>query len=193
MTVESLVYRATQYVSWLYQEREWARWELLTVALTVLVLLLLIVRLRRKAKAASAGVGATEETTGRPETVGVRLAAGKGDQQRFEDFKSHRIASISSKNDGQQKQWKETTKKWKSFQKLIEQLQHEITKYKQAEESFEQQFAKLKAANERLGHEIAESKQGVEHSEPSRSRTAGGFGKQQGRTLDASEVLAENS
>jgi peptidoglycan hydrolase CwlO-like protein len=191
MTVESLIYRATQYVSWLYQEREWARWELLTVALTVLVLLLLIVRLRRKAKAASAG--AAEETTGRPETVGVRLAAGKGDQQRFEDFKSHRIASISSRNDGQQKQWKETTKKWKSFQKLIEQLQHEISKYKQAEESFEQQFAKLKAANERLRQEITENKQGIEHSERSRPRTAGSFGKQQGRMLDASEVLAENS
>lgn len=191
MTVESLVYRATQYISWLYQEREWARWELLTVALTVLVLLLLIGRLRRKAKAASAG--AVEETTARPETVGVRLAAGKGDQQRFEDFKSHRIASISSKNDGQQKQWKETTKRWKSFQKLIEELQHEISKYKQAEESFEQQFAKLKAANERLRQEITESKQSIEHSEPSRPRTAGSFGKQQGRMLDASEVLAENS
>jgi molecular chaperone GrpE (heat shock protein) len=49
-----------------------------------------------------------------------------------------------SANDGNQQRWKEITKKWKTFQKLIEQVQQETALYKQAEKRLEQQFDKLK-------------------------------------------------
>jgi len=190
MTVESLMNRFIQYVSWLYFDREWARWELQTIAITALVLLLLILVHRRKAKA---GKIAAKQIEKRSSIIGVNLDAGKGIHQVSEDdLNNRRIVSISNK-DGNQKRWKETTKKWKNFQKLIEQLQQEIAKYKQAEECLEQQFAKLKAANEQLRHEITGSDQVIEETELSRPRTIGSFGKQQSRILNPSEVLAEDS
>ncbi len=56
-------------------------------------------------------------------------------------------------------------KKWKNFQKLIEQLRQEIT------------------GSNRI----------IEETELSFPRTIGSFGKQQGRILDAFRVLAEDS
>ena len=190
MTVESLMNRFIQYISWLYFDREWAGWELQTMAITALVLLLLILVHRRKAKA---GRTVAKQIVERASTIGIKLDAGTGDHQGSEgDTNSRRIVSIS-KNDGSQKRWKETTKKWKNFQKLIEQLQQEIAKYKQAEECLEQQFAKLKAANEQLRQEITGSDQVIEETELSLPRTIGSFGKQESRILNPSGVLAEDS
>ena len=190
MTVESLMNTFTEYVSWLYSGREWARWELQTMAITALVLLFFILVHRRKAKAKRITVKQIEK---RSSTIGINLDAGKGVHQGSEDdLNSRRIVSISKK-DGNQKRWKETTKKWKNYQKLIEQLQQEIAKYKQAEVCLEQQFAKLKAANEQLRQEITGSGQIIEEPELSRPRTIGSLGKQQSRMLNASEVLAEDS
>ena len=189
MTVESLMNTFTQYVSWLYSGREWAGWELQTMAITALVLLLFILLHRRKAKAGRAVAKRIEK---RASTIGINLDTGKGAHQGSEgDTNSRRIVSISNK-DGNHKRWKETTKKWKGYQKLIEQLQHEIAKYKQAEECLEQQFVKLKAANEQLRHEITGSDQVIEETELSHPRTIGSFAKKQNRILDASGVLAED-
>ena len=190
MTVESLMNRFTQYISWLYFGREWARWELQTMAITALVLLLFILLHRRKAKA---GRIVAKQIKKRSSTIGVNLDAGKGAHQGSEDdLDSRHIVSIS-KNNGNQKRWKETTKKWKNLQKLIEQLQQETAKYKQAEERLEQQFAKLKAANELLRQEITGSGQVIEETELSPPRTIGSFARKQSRMLDASGVLAEDS
>jgi len=190
MTVESLMNTFTQYVSWLYSGREWARWELLTVAITALVLLLLILVQRRKAKA---GKIVAQQVKKNSSTIGINLDTGKEAHQGSEDdLNSRRIVSISNK-DGNQKRWKETTKKWKNYQKLIEQLQQEIAKYKQTEECLEQQFAKLKAANEQLRHEITGSDQVVEETELSHPRTIGSFAKKQSRILNPPGVLAEDS
>ena len=182
MTVESLMNTFTEYVSWLYSQREWAGWELQAIAITALVLLLFILVHRRKAK-----VGRTTEKqiVKKPSTIGINLdAEGESD--------SKNIVSIS-KNNGNQKRWKETTKKWKNLQKLIEQLQEETAKYKQAEECLEKQFAKLKAANEQLRQEIAGSEQIIQEPELSRPRTIGSFGKQQSRILNPSGALTEDS
>lgn len=190
MTVESLMNTFTQYISWLYSGREWARWELQTVAITAMVLLLLILVQRRKAKPKKIGAMQIKKTSS---TIGIKLDAGKGAHQGSDgDTNSRSIISIS-KNDGNQKRWKETTKKWKHYQKLIEQLQQEIAKYKQAEEYLEQQFAKLKAANEQLRLEITGSDQVIEEPEKGRPRTIGSFGKQKSRILNPSGVLAEDS
>ena len=190
MTVESLMNRFTQYISWLYFEREWAGWELQTMAIAALVLLLFLLLHKRKAKA---GRVVAKQIEKRSSTIGVNLDADKGAHQGSEDDTNSRSIVSISKNNGNQKRWKETTKKWKNLQKLIEQLQQETAKYKQAEERLEQQFAKLKAANELLRQEITGSGQVIEESELSRPRTIGSFAKKQSRMLDASGVLAEDS
>jgi predicted nucleic acid-binding Zn-ribbon protein len=189
MTVEGLISRLTQYVSYLYYGREWAGWELLTVPMIALVLLLLIVRRQRKAKTRRIVAKKTEEHS---PAIGTNLGLGKGTHKEIADSKSHRSASVS-KNNGKQKRWKETTKKWKNFKRLIEELQHEITKYKQAEECFKEQLAKLKAANERLQQELTESKKAAQHPEMGSPRIVGSFGKQKIRMLDDRQVLAEDS
>ena len=188
MTVESLTNTFTEYVTWLYTQRQWARWELLTIALTVMVLLLFILVLRRRAK--------TKKTTKKraakkSSTIGVNLDV-KGDSLR------HGTISVS-KNKGNQNRWKQTTKKWKNLQKLIEQLHEETTKYKEAEELLIQQFARLKEANELLGKEIAGSEQisdqlmGEPEAELSRPRNIGSPGKAQSRIINRPGVRAKES
>ena len=190
MTVESLMNTFTEYVSWLYSQREWAGWELQAIAITTLVLLLFILIHRRRAKARKIGA---KQIAKKPSAIGIKLDAYKQAHQESEgDSDSSTIVSVS-KNNGNQKRWKETTKKWKNLQKLIEQLQEETAKYKQAEECLEKQFAKLKAANEQLRQEIAGSDQIIKEPELSRPRTIGSFGKQQSRILNPSGTLAEDS
>ena len=190
MTVESLMNTFTQYVRWLYSQREWARWELLTVAITAMVLLLMILIQRRKARSKKTK---TKQIQKRSSTIGINLDSGKGiSRGAIGDTNIQPIVAISKSN-GNQKRWKETTKKWKNYQKLIEQLQQETVRYKQAEESLEKQFAKLKAANEQLRQAITGSNLLIEEPDLSHPRTIAGFGKQQGRILNTSEVLTENS
>jgi peptidoglycan hydrolase CwlO-like protein len=190
MTVESLMNTFTKYVSWLYSQREWARWELLTIALTVTVLLLFILVNRRRAKARRIPAKQIEK---KPSTIGINLDAGKGAHKGFESVSDGSTIVSVSKNNGNQKRWKETTKKWKNLQKLIEQLQEETAKYKQAEENLETQFARLKAANEQLRREIAGSDLIIQEPELSQPRTIGSFAKKQNRILDPSGALAEDS
>ena len=118
MTVESLMNTFTKYVSWLYFQREWAGWELQTIAITALVLLLLVLVHRRRSKARRIGA---KQIAKKPSTIGTKLEAGKGSESNSDN---QNIVSVS-KNNGNQKRWKETTKKWKNLQKLIEQLQEE--------------------------------------------------------------------
>ena len=182
MTVESLMNTFTKYVSWLYSQREWARWELLTIALAAMVLLLFILVHRRRAKARRS---TAKQIVRKPSTIGINLNA-EGDS------KSSTIVSVS-KNNGNQKRWKETTKRWKNLQKLIEQLQEETAKYKQAEECLEKQFVRLKAANEQLRQEIAGSDLIIQEPDLSQPRTISSFGKQQSRIINSSGVLAKDS
>jgi putative salt-induced outer membrane protein YdiY len=190
MTVESLMNTFTEYATWLYSQREWARWELQTIAITTMVLLLFVLVHRRRAKASKT---VAKQVVKKPSIIGIKLDAGKTAHKGTEgDTDSSRIVSVS-KNNGNQMRWKETTKKWKNLQKLIEQLQEETAKYKQAEECLEQQFARLKAANEQLGQEIAGNGLVIEESELNRLRTVDGIDKKQSRILNRPGVLAENS
>jgi hypothetical protein len=190
MTVESLMSKFAQYVSWMYSERQWAGWELQTIAVAVMILLLLVLIQRRRARNRKTSTAMIEK---RPSTIGVNLENGKGISHGFtSDLKNCRIASIS-KNNGSPKRWKQTTRKWKNFQRLVEQLQQETARYKQAEQLLEQQFARLKAANEQLRRAIAASNLTIQEPELSRLRTIDSFVSQQRRILDTSEAHAENS
>jgi hypothetical protein len=190
MTVESLMNTFTKYVSWLYSQREWARWELQTIAITALVLLLLILVHRRRAKTRRI---TSKQIVKKPSIIGINLDTGKQAHQQVESDSDIRSIVSVSKGNGKQKRWKETTKKWKNLQKLIEQLQEETAKYKQAEECLEKQFARLKAANEQLRQEIAGSDLIIQEPELSLPRTISSFGKEQSRILNPSGVLAKDS
>jgi len=190
MTVESLMNTFTKYVSWLYSQREWARWELQTIAITALVLLLLILVHRRRAKTRRI---TAKQIVKKPSIIGINLDTGKQAHQQVESDSDIRSIVSVSKGNGKQKRWKETTKKWKNLQKLIEQLQEETAKYKQAEECLEKQFARLKAANEQLRQEIAGSDLIIQEPELSLPRTISSFGKDQSRILNPSGVLAKDS
>ncbi|HUV64815.1 MAG TPA: hypothetical protein VMW24_13025 [Sedimentisphaerales bacterium] len=175
MTLESLTNRSVEYVSWLYYGREWAAWELEVIALTALVLLFLIIRQRRKAPARAAELG---QFVQHGWTIGARLAAGNADQHQTRELEVHRMASFS-KRDGKKKRWRQTAKELRGFGTLVEQLQIEVSRYKVAEESFRQQVAKLKAANERLEQEL--DARGIRHSELGNGVPLARFGSPQDR------------
>lgn len=180
MTLESVTSRAVEYVSWLYRGRPWAGWELATLAVTVLILLLLAIRLRRrKAELQKTKPGHTEEPS---RTIGIRLAAKTADDQQVENHDGRSLTD-PEKGDGEKKRWNQTTKKWRNFGALVEQLRHEVAEYKRAEENFKQQLAKLKAANERLQQELVEK--GISRPDLSSAGPLARFSRQQNRMLDA--------
>lgn len=194
MTVESLTNTITQYATWLYFQRQWARWELLTIGLTAMVLLLFVLVTRRRAKARRARA---KQFAQKPLTIGTNLDAGmKTNQQIKSGSGINSLISIPNGN-GNRKGWKQTTKKWKNLQKLTEQLQEETAKYRQAQELLEQQFARLKAANEQLRQEIVGSGQIIQEPEPepetNRPRIINDFGRQPGRIVNPAGVQAKDS
>ena len=162
MTVESLMNTFTQYASWLYTQREWARWELLTVALTAMVLLLFILVNRRRAKARRI---AKKQVAKKPLTIGANFDAGNKAPRQIKSGSNISNFFSVPKGNGNKKGWKQTTKKWKALQALTEQLQEETAKYLQAQELLEEQFARLKEANEQLRQQIVGSEQIIQETE----------------------------
>jgi len=196
MTVESLMNTFTQYVSWLFSERQWARWELLTIGLTAMFLLLFVLVSRRRAKA---GRARAKQVLAKASTIGTNLDAGmKTNQQIKSGSGISSLISIPNGN-GSRKGWKQTTKKWKDLQKLVEQLHEETAKYKQAEELLAQQFARLKEAHEQLGRKITGGEQVIQvsesepESEINRPRIINDFSRQPGRTINSAGVHAKDS
>ena len=111
MTIYTFVSKLTQYFSWLYYERQWAGWELLTIAIITLVLLLLIVRRQRRATAER--MRASEAQTHSP-IIGVKLADRKG----IKDLSKDRLAIVPER-EVKQKSLKKTTKNLEKFDKQI--------------------------------------------------------------------------
>ncbi len=175
MTLESLTSKLVENVSWLYYQRQWAAWELGLIALTAVVLLLLVMRRRRKTPAKAAEPG---QFADQAQSIGARLAAGNADRPQTTELEVSRLASFS-KRDGKKKRWGQTAKELRGFGTLVEQLQIEVSRYKVAEESFKQQLANLKAANERLQRELASK--GIQHSELTNAVPLARFGRPQDR------------
>jgi hypothetical protein len=190
MTVESLMNTFTKYAWWLYSEREWAGWELQTIAITIMVLLLFFLIQWRKAKSRKANTNQSKE---RPSTVGISFDPFEGISQGFKGNVKNQLKLSIPKNNGKHKRWKETTKKLKNYQKLIEQLQQETVRYKQAEEHLEQQFARLKSANEQLRQAIGTNSELMQQPDLSHPRTIEKGSRQQGRFPNTSEVNTKDS
>lgn len=150
----SLVGRFRQFLSWLYYEHQWERWEILTIGIVVLIVLLLI--LRRQRKRAIRRVYTSQLPEQSP-VIGVNLGGRKQSHHRIKDLKKMRLASVPEGREKHKKS-KQATESEKLHEQ-IKQLQYEIIKRKQAEVRLEQQMADLTADNEKLRFEVAESSQ----------------------------------
>jgi len=160
MTLVSLTSRMVQFLSYLYFERMWATWELLALAAAAL-LLLVAVRRRRKVRPVRI---AQKPVEARPQIIGVRLSGRKEVYSHIEDSNGGRLAPVPVPSQSKKTvRWREATKKCRSFRELVEQLQYEVVKYKQAEDCFRQQVVKLTAVNRQLEERLAE--RAPQHSE----------------------------
>jgi chromosome segregation ATPase len=155
MIVSTLVDRLNQFISWLLYGRQWAAWELLTIAVIALVVLLWIISRQRSRKVQRIF---EEQFRGSSPVIGANLGARKRSRHVIEDLKKARLVSIHKHQEQQHEKTKEPSEK---LHEEIKQLQHEIFKHKQTESRFEQQVAELTAANEELKRELAESKQAL--------------------------------
>lgn len=154
MIVSSFVDRLNQFVSRL-SERQWAEWEILTIAITALFVLLWIMRRRRQRAVRSVYENQFLESS---PVIGMNLGAHKRSRHVIKDLKKGRLAAVQKRHPKQQKSTKQTEPSEKLHEQ-IKQLQLEIIKRKQTEVRFEQQVAHLTAANEQFQRELAEYKQ----------------------------------
>jgi hypothetical protein len=146
MTVYSLLGDLIKFVSWLCFEHQWAKWELLTIAVIPLFLLLLILKLRRKRTVT--GIH-TNKLQARSPIVGVKIVGHKQHRQGIKGLEKGRVTNAREKQ----------SRQTKKIKKQIKQLKHEITEHRQNEVCFKQQVAELKSAHEYLQHELNEGRQ----------------------------------
>ncbi len=168
MTLASLMSRVVEFLSYLYFERLWETWELLALVAGG-VLLLVTMRQKRIVRPIHVTTKPVEE---RPQVIGVRLSdrSEHGEhRERSEHRERKKLYSHVEDNNGGRpafvpKQsvggiklsWRQATQKCRSFRELVEQLQHEVIQYKQAEDSFKQQVVNLTTVNKQLEDRLAQ-------------------------------------
>jgi len=154
MIARSFVDRLNQSMLFLYQ-RQWAEWEILTIAMTALFVLVWITR--RQRKRAVRNIYENQFLEGSP-VMGVNSGVHRQSHHVIDDMKKGRLSAVQKRRPMQQKSTKQTEPSDKLHEQ-IKQLQYEIIKRKQTEVRFEERLAHLRAANEQLQHELAENKQ----------------------------------
>jgi len=151
----SLVSRLRQFLSWLYYEHEWQRWEILAIGVVVLSALLLIVRRQRNRAIRRVYANQLPE---RSPVIGINLGDRKRSRHGIKDLKKSRLTFVPERREKHNKS-KKTTEPSEKLHEQIKQFQYEIIKRKQTETRLEQRVANLTADNEQLRREIAESRQ----------------------------------
>jgi hypothetical protein len=152
MLVSSFLDRIGQFISRLYG-RQWAAWEILTAAVVALAVLLWIVGRQRVRKLRKIYEG---HYLGNSPVIGVNLGSRKRRRFLIGDLKK---SGPASEHKHRQEQHLTTKKPLEKLHEEIKQLQCEIIKQKQVEVHLEQQISELKAENEKLQQELAESRQ----------------------------------
>lgn len=152
MILGSFIDRLSQFISLLYG-RQWAAWEIITIAVVALGLLLWLIRQQRNRKVRRIYENQFRESS---PVIGVNLGAHKRGRHLIEDLKRGRLTSIHKHQKPQHVKTKEPSEK---LHEEIKQLQYEIIKRKQTEVRLEQHVAQLTADNEKLQRELAESRQ----------------------------------
>lgn len=151
----SLMSRIRQFLSWLYYEHQWEKWEILTIGVVVLIVLLLIIRRQRKRAIRRVYANQLPE---RSPVIGINLGDRKQSHHGIKDLKKNRLTFVPEKHENHNKS-KNTTEPSENLHEQIKQLQYEIIKRKQTEKHLDQRMANLTADNEQLRREIAESRQ----------------------------------
>jgi len=159
MTVEAFVEELRGHWSWLYEiyvseliDRQWAHWELLTIAGALSLLLLLKIR-RRRRKAAAKTVYA-QRLSGDPSIVGVKLADGKRVRRNGEDLQEADESYVLQAQ-RQRHRWTTAAEESGWAQQPVRDLRREIIKRDQTEARLEREVTELSVANERLEREVA--------------------------------------
>jgi len=178
MTISKFTEELKWYWSWLYEQylaefyqkyvvglytREWAQWELLTVAGMLSLLLVLKIRRRRRrtvARIARLARGAVEE----PAMIDVKLAGGNGYRRNGEEFREY-TARLEPEMPREHNRWSRGMEIVELSDQPVRQLRREIIKRDQAEARLEREVAELSLANERLQREVAESMRAEERLE----------------------------
>jgi vacuolar-type H+-ATPase subunit I/STV1 len=152
MIVSSFLDSFNQFISRLFA-RQWAAWEILTIAIIALAVLLWIINRLRSRKVQRVF---ESQLLGSSPVIGTNLGVHKRSRHVTEDLKKGRLVSIHKHRKQQHVQTKDPSEK---LHEEIKQLQYEIIKHKQTESRLEQQVAELTSVNEELKRELAESEQ----------------------------------
>ncbi|UCC97498.1 MAG: hypothetical protein JSW66_16850 [Phycisphaerales bacterium] len=157
----SFVSELADRVSWLYQEREWTRQELLLIVLGLSVLLLLILRRRRKKAVRTIY---PERFADRSSVIGAQLSGQRHSRRAFADSKKILAAHVSAKRGKPPKAGKVAKQQQKSGERA-RRPQWDIVKPRQPGESPKTKVAELAAANEQLRREVGKGKSAVQRLE----------------------------
>jgi hypothetical protein len=160
MIASSFVDKLNLYMLWL-SERQWAEWEIITIAVIALFVLLWIIRRLRKRAIRNIYDNQFLENT---PVIGAKLGSSKRRRHLIKDYKKARLAAVQKGHTNQQKTTKQT--ELEKLHEQIKQLQYEIIKRKQAEVRFEQKIADLTADNEKFQLELASKEQAEEQQKP---------------------------
>ncbi|MFC1793610.1 hypothetical protein ACFL3Q_08500 [Planctomycetota bacterium] len=156
MIASSFVDRFNLYMLWL-SERQWAEWEIITIAVIALFVLLWIIRRLRKRAIRNIYDNQFLENT---PVIGAKLGSRKRRRHLIKDYKKAQLAAVQKGHANQQKSTKQTESE--KLHEQIKQLQRENIKQKQAEVRLEERIANLVTANEKLKLELAAKEQTVE-------------------------------
>lgn len=176
MTIDRFLEELKQQWSWLYEQhlsklydRQWAQWELLTIAGVLSFLLLVKVkRRRREAAAVSARVGCFASD---PSIVGVRLTGGRRNGDGSEDSRAGgepdglkgRPGHLRRMDPTEESNWSDRSvrdlrREIIKRDRTEARLQREISELSIANGQLESEVAGLMAANERLLRQVTEGK-----------------------------------
>jgi hypothetical protein len=153
MILSSFIDIPGQFVSGLFQ-RQWAEWEIITIAVIVVVVLLWIIRQQRKRGFRNIYDNKFLEST---PVIGTKLGSRKRRRHIIKDFKKAQLAAAQQGQTKQQKSTKQTEPG--KLREQIRQLQREIIKHKESKVRLEQQVAEITAVKDELQRELAEVKQ----------------------------------
>lgn len=159
MIVSSFTGILGQFVSRLLQ-RQWAEWEIITIAVMVVFVLLWIIRQQRKRSFRNIYDNQFLEST---PVIGTKLGSRKRRRHLIRDFKKAQLAAAQQGHANQQEPTKRTDSE--KLQEQIRQLQREIIKRKKSEVRLEEKVADLTSVNEKLQLELAGLKQAEQPAE----------------------------
>lgn len=177
MTIDKFTEELKGYWSWLYEHflsglyeqhlvklytREWADWELITIA--ALLSILLFLKIRRRRRKLQAKIARLARASEEPAMIDVKLAGGNGYRRNGEELPGS-FHPPDSEPYREHQRWSRGIEIVELSDQPVRQLRREIIKRDQTEARLEREIAELTLANERLQREVAESMRAEERLE----------------------------